>query len=235
MTNEEVVLRHQRTIAGEYPLLNFPLDMKEDPAGDFALATYKGFNEKGEARLTFDTSPPPSISVVAHELFHGGHELAAGRVSRERLDGAAYVIREDDPVLVGFWEAMAYRTPLAHAIQISAERRYWTYYVGEQVAEAFAYVATGSQSGSQTWFHLYGGDIGGRLPQLKEFFKSLTSKVVLTKEEEMTPEEFEKRWMEMYRKVQVAETFDGMKKVDADLATDFRLHTHETSIAKIGG
>lgn len=220
MTNSEIVLAHQRELAGEYPLLNFPLDMKEDPAGDFALATYKGFNERGEARLTFDASPPPSISVVAHELMHGGHELAAGRVSRERLDGAAYVIRADDPVLQGYWEAMAYRTPLEHAIQVSAEKRYWTYFIGEHLAEAFAYVATGSQSGSQTWFHLYGGDIGGRIPQLKEFFKSLKSKVVL-KEEDMTPEEFEKRFLEMTAK-HVRPTINAIK--DA-----FNDHEHKTA------
>ena len=145
----------------------------DERAGDFSLATYIGFRPC--ATFTFDVGYLPARKTMAHELYHATHELAAGRISPDetgRLNGAAYVLRYDDPVLIGFHATMRYTTPLREIIDGA---RSWGEFISEQMAEAFGYLVAGYRaSGGGIWAR-WGGDLNARIRDgsLGAFFRSV--------------------------------------------------------------
>lgn len=230
---------HQRLVA-DYPAIPDAIALMDESAHDYGIAHFLGIDREmfvregfayygqtldGIAVLTFDAGRVPAEWVVAHELGHAMHENCGGTPNS---------LSANDSVLIAYWRAMGYTTPLAEAVAfIEAQNDYFATHKWnpvEHFADAFAFV-TANAFGSADFYRWGGGITAAKREELRAFFASLRS--VQTEEDEMTPEEFERRWLEMYRKVQVSDTFDALKKVDADLATDLRLHTHETTTAKL--
>lgn len=234
-SDEFIVSVHER-IKARVPGVPDQLALMDEPAGDFGIAHFLGvdrepglrpdFNYYGTTRdgiavLTFDAGYTPEERVVVHEL---GHAL------QDNTDGAADMWLGRSP-LYPFWAARGLPgTPDdsdRKVNEFSDQYERWRHYAAEIFAECFAacYVE-GYQERTQTYGIPHDGE------KMRAFFASLRPNFT-TEEEEMTEEEFERRFMEVYQKIRVAETFDGLKAVDAQLATDLRLHTHETGIAKV--
>jgi hypothetical protein len=53
-----------------------------------------------------------------------------------------------------------------------------------------------------------------------------------SQEEEMTDEEFRRRWLAVYADIEAAKLFDTLKQRDADLASDIALHKHDIPIVQ---
>lgn len=202
----------------------------DEPAGDLGIAHYRGFRPC--ATFTFDVGHPPSRKVGGHELWHAGHELAAGRLSgrpspQGTMTGAAYILRPDDPVLIGFHSVMRYTETLETIITTADQ---WNEYISEHLAEAFGYLITNFRTASHggMWAR-WGGNLNARLNDgsLDRFFRAQKPK-----EEEEAPEMEEARVRELVRD-EMARA--GVKTTDDAIKETFWRHAHDVPTIQTEG
>jgi hypothetical protein len=130
----DAVLELHAQLLRLYPGLPTCALVGDEPAGDFGIAHYLGLSLAGCARMTFDVGYAPRAVTKAHELGHAWHDNTGG-------DPRVYHV--DDPVLKRWHEAVGYTVPLAEIIARGEASDDWGALVGEQLAQAFAYIALG--------------------------------------------------------------------------------------------
>lgn len=225
---DQLILEVRAALAATYPAIAACLKIDDESAGDFGIAHYRGL-VGGCAYVTFDAGRQPAPGVVAHELWHDAHRGAGG---------SPFWMLRDDPVLVGYWQTMAYTTSLPDAITqaIARERELgtaaaWPYYTGEQMADAFAWVTYSGRGWGGADPGIYGGSYAPEhLARLDTFFRAvrpLPAPPPPQEVEDMDRATFDRWWIENMRQ-QVTPTVVALK--DA-----FNDHDHTTPEGRTSG
>lgn len=204
MSHAEAVVRaiHAELIA-KYPAMAACLVVEDEPAGDFGLAHYYGRTPAGCARVSFDVGHTPPRARVAHEL--GGHDLHRGGTPI----GGPFWMEPDDPVLLGYWDAMQYTTSLRDAIdtalRVERERGFaaaWPYYPGEQLADTVGWINYPGEGWGGADPGIYGGSYAAdRLARVEAFLRSVRPAAAQppTEVDDMDRATYDRWWIENMR------------------------------------